>query len=97
MKRRVHLKLPSTYTQKLSELIGEDEAAKEIGTTPWSIRRHITNKIAPKSVEIAAKSIYEDLYGSKKETTAIVSGDKDTLQLVQKIVKMSDGNYTLVQ
>lgn len=95
MKRRIHLKSEAIYLKKLTDTVGLEEAAKNVGITTWALRRHLNNRETSPSIEIAAKYTLEG--SGIKPATAIISGDNDVLDLIKKTIEKTGGNYTLLK
>lgn len=96
MKRRVHLKSQPIYVKKLIDTLGMEKAAKELGITPWAVKRHLNNNETSPAIEMAAQYLYEKKTNAPDGTVAVVSGDAILMQTIQKIVQFGNGNYTII-
>lgn len=95
--QRIHIKVPAIYVEKLAESFGLETTAKELGVGTSAIAAYIRAKKASVAMERAAKSVWDGintpLQGSN---TALIKGDKKTLEVIKNIVELSKGNFTVI-
>jgi len=71
IKRNTDMVAP-TYLQKLVDCVGGQQAARRVGVTPGTVRNNLDNALTRRSVELAARYIFEREHQRQREAEQVL-------------------------
>lgn len=96
--KRHHIKLPPVAIQKLLTKKGMNGITKTLGITQTAIKKYIKNNAAPQATEMAAQMLFDRETGIPEvsQKTALVRGEPEFINMVNKMAKLSHGTFTAI-